>query len=190
MINTLRYPILALGLLTSFILSAQDNRQTSWADKIKNEIERGIDSPEELGHLIFIALQNDFHLAHFYSKRDVLSEMIAATGKKNPGTAEAAADYWWNDFQKERATLLNQFYENLKKKNIRISEYMLDEVKALVEDIPGTNGQVKSADIYLHIRKGDSRHIISLDDCGMVNNRWYIMTPYIFLDAPVNSQKK
>jgi predicted HTH domain antitoxin len=188
--NILSYSTLLSGLLISFLLSAQDYKQTSWVDKIKEEINRGIDSPEELGHLIFIALQNDVDLAPFYSRREVLSEMIAATGKKNPGTAEAAADYWWNDFQKERATLLDQFYETLKKKNIRMSEYMLDEVKAIVEDIPGTNGRVKSADIYLYIRKGNSRHVISLDDCGMINNRWYIMTPYIFLDAPENGQKK
>lgn len=173
--------IFALMLVCSSV-SAQDGKQTSWPDRIKAEIKRGIESPEELGNLIFIALQNDFDLAPFYSRREVFSEMIKATGKKNEGTAEAAADYWWNDFQKERQSLLDQFYDLLKKQKIKVSEFMLDDVMTKVLDIPGTNGAVKSADIFIHIRRGNEKHVIALDDCGMVNGRWYIMTPYIFLD--------
>lgn len=182
MIYKMRFPVLVLLLFSFSVAAAQDGKQTSWADRIKDEIKRGIESPEELGNFIFIALQNDIDLAPFYSKREVFTDMIKATGKKNEETAQAAADYWWNDFQKERQVMLDQFYDLLKKQNIKISEYMLDDVKAKIMDIPGTNGTVKSADLFIHIRKGNEKHVIALDDCGMVNGRWYIMTPYIFLD--------
>jgi predicted HTH domain antitoxin len=171
-----------LFLISFYAAYAQNEKQISWADRIKDEIKRGIDSPEELGNLIFIALQNNVDLAPFYSRREVFSEMIKATGKKNEETAQAAADYWWNDFQKQRQLMLDQFYDLLKKEKINIAEYMLDEVKAIIQEVPGTHGAVKSADIYIHIRKGNKKHVIALDDCGMINGRWYIMTPYIFLD--------
>lgn len=172
----------SLLLLTCSFIYGQQAKPDSWADRIKDEIKRGIESPEDLGNFVFISLQNDIDLAPFYSRREVFSEMIKATGKKNEGTAEAATDYWWNDFQKERQTMLDQFYDLLKKQKINVSEFMLDDVKTKVLDVPGTNGAVKSADIFIHIRKGNQKHVIALDDCGMVNGRWYIMTPYIFLD--------
>ncbi len=156
--------------------------QTNWPDEIKTRIEKGIPTAEDLGTLIFNALQNNIDLAPFYSNRQVFSEMIQATGKKHEETAQAAADYWWNDFQKERETMLNQFYENLKAKNIKISEFMLDDIDAKLSDIPFTNGAVKAADLFIRFRKGDHHHLIYLNDCGMINGRWYIMTPYIFLD--------
>jgi hypothetical protein len=182
MIYTLRFCFLSLLLLAALNATGQEGKHISPADRIKDEIKRGIGSPEDLGNFIFIALQNDVDLAPFYSRREVLSDMIKATGKKNEETAQTAADYWWNDFQKERQTLLDQFYDLLKKQKIKISEFMLDDVKTRITDIPGTNGAVKSADIFIHIRKGNEKHVIALDDCGMVNGRWYIMTPYIYLD--------
>ncbi|MBL7929710.1 MAG: hypothetical protein JNL47_09625 [Bacteroidia bacterium] len=178
----MRFSVLMLLVFPLCIATAQEGKPTLWAERIKDEIKRGIDSPEDLGNFIFIALQNDVDLAPFYSRREVFTDMIRATGKKNEETAQAAADYWWNDFQKERQTMLDQFYDLLKKQKIKVSEFMLDDVKTKVTDIPGTNGSVKAADIFIHIRKGNETHVIALDDCGMVNGRWYIMTPYIFLD--------
>lgn len=182
MIHKIRFSVFFFLLFSFHLTNAQDGKQTSWPDRIKDEIKRGIESPEDLGNFVFIALQNDVDLAPFYSKREVFTDMIKATGKKNEETAQTAADYWWNDFLKERQALLDQFYDLLKKQKIKVSEYMLDDVKTKVIDVPGTNGAVKSADIFIHIRKGNEKHVIALDDCGMVNGRWYIMTPYIFLD--------